>query len=108
MPLQAFVDGAVVVEVVLAAVAPVQTACHLAGDFDDKQSTPNTQIPRSTPAWDTFGLILNVVTKLCKADITGCPGEIQPTASASKSHKSGLASSQLKKIHRTVENESQL
>ncbi len=26
------------------------------------------QIPRSTPAWDTFGFIPNVVTKFCKAD----------------------------------------
>ncbi len=32
------------------------------------QSTLNPQIPRSTPAWDTFGFIPNVVTKFCKAD----------------------------------------
>ncbi len=32
------------------------------------QSTLNPQIPRSTPAWDTFGFISNVVTNFCKAD----------------------------------------
>ncbi len=29
---------------------------------------PNPQIPRLTPAWDTFGFVSNVVTKFCKAD----------------------------------------
>ncbi len=46
-----------------------------------------TPMPRLTSAWDTFGLIADVVTKFCKAD----PGEIQPTAF--RSRKSNFASS---------------
>ncbi len=38
---------------------------HISLKFDF-QLTLNTQIPRLTPAWDTFGFISNVVTNFCK------------------------------------------
>ncbi len=71
---------------------PIAAETLLQLDRDTGESSivnaETAQIPCSTPAWDTFRFILDIITKFCGAD----PSEIQP-----KLLESTLASRRLHK-----------